>query len=154
MNEEKVKIKAKLIIEKSEFIHLGTIDGEGYPNIRLMFNWKRKDQFPRLNKVIDEYNEGFTTYIGTNTSSNKITQTKMNPKSSVYYEITNDKWQGLMFRGTLEFIEDMKIKRDLWEKDWIIYYPKGVSDPDFTLLKFKPNFLKLYMDLRTYSLQI
>lgn len=154
MNKQKIKSNAKIIIEQSEFVHLGTIDKDGYPNIRLMFNLKRKDQFPRIKKVIDEYNEGFTTYIGANTSSDKILHIKNNKKASVYYEITKDEWQGLMLLGIIEFIEDKKIKRDLWEDNWKIYYPKGMNDPDFTILKFKPFFLKLYTKLRTYNLEI
>lgn len=154
MNEQEIKKNAQTIIEKSKFMNLGTISEDGFPHIRLVMNLKRKDYYPELSKIIEGYNEGFVTYISTNTSSNKVSQIKQNPNSSVYYELTEDIWQGLMLLGTLEIVQDMKIKRDFWQENWNMYYPQGVVDQDYTILRFKPKFLKLYKQLRTYNLKI
>ncbi|MBY9005739.1 MAG: pyridoxamine 5'-phosphate oxidase family protein [Candidatus Lokiarchaeota archaeon] len=119
-----------------------------------MQNLRRKDKISRTKKIIDIYNEEYIAYFSTNTSSNKIMQIKNNEKVSVYYESTSDIWQGLMFLGIIEIVGDKKIKRELWEDNWVTYYPKGINDPDYTILKFKPFYLKYYAQLRTYSLEL
>ena len=40
MNEKEIKKKVSIIIKQADFVNLGTIDEEGFPNIRLMMNLK------------------------------------------------------------------------------------------------------------------
>ncbi|MBN1214402.1 MAG: pyridoxamine 5'-phosphate oxidase family protein [Candidatus Lokiarchaeota archaeon] len=154
IKEQEVKDIVRNIIENAEFVHLGTIDKEGYPNIRLMMNLKDKKRYPEISDIIKHYNEGFVTYLSTNTSSNKIQHIKDIEKASLYYESTSDVWQGVMFLGTIEIVNNIDIKNDLWEESWVMYYPKGLSDPDFTILKFSPHFLKYYAKLNNYCFKL
>lgn len=41
-----------------------------------------------------------------------------------------------MLVGNIEVLEDANIKKELWQISDKIYYPKGVTDPDYCVLKF------------------
>jgi general stress protein 26 len=41
-----------------------------------------------------------------------------------------------MLKGTMEVLEDTKIKNEIWKDEFTLYYKEGVNDPDFILLKF------------------
>jgi general stress protein 26 len=47
-----------------------------------------------------------------------------------------------MLQGEAEILDDIEFKKNIWMENWTIYYPQGYTDPDFTILKIKPNLLK------------
>ena len=47
-----------------------------------------------------------------------------------------EKFKGICATGTIEEVTDQSIKEDLWQTGWLIYYHKGKTDPDYTVLKF------------------
>jgi general stress protein 26 len=59
-----------------------------------------------------------------------------------------------MFGGQIEIIEDMDIKRALWQDGWEMYYPKGVTDPDNSVLRLRPQFLRGWASLTHLELQL
>ena len=62
-------------------------------------------------------------------------------KSEAAYLATVDKEGRPEIRasGTIEEVTDQSLKEDLWQIGWLIYYHKGKTDPDYTVLKFTSN---------------
>ena len=82
---------AKELLEKTYAGYLSTIDKNGFPYIRAVFNLRCKERFPHPAKVIEEYDKNpFTIYISTNTASIKIKQIEQNKKVSIYYALPNE----------------------------------------------------------------
>lgn len=75
-----------------------------------------------------------TFYLTTNTSSMRVSQYKNNPKACLYF---CDKrfFRGVMLIGTVEVLEDHESKMMIWQEGDTMYYPKGVHDPDYCVLK-------------------
>ena len=57
------------------------------------------------------------------------------------YFVLPEKFKGISAIGTIEEVTDMEIKKDFWQTGWLIYYHKGASDPDYTLLKFTSKYM-------------
>lgn len=144
--EEAKKISLELM-ETSKAAYLTTIDSEGYPITRAMFNLRNKEQFPEFSKFFSDPDNKFDTYISTNTSSSKTNHIAKNPKISVYY-CEPEEFKGVMFGGEVEVINDIDIKRNIWLDWWTRYYPKGLEDPDYTLLHLKPKTAQFYYKLQ------
>ena len=75
-----------------------------------------------------------TQYLSTNTSSGKIAALRKNPKASLYY-CDPDQFQGALFVGDIEVCTDAETKAFFWREGFEKYYPKGVNDPDYCVLK-------------------
>ncbi len=41
-----------------------------------------------------------------------------------------------MLKGTMEVLQDGASKEMIWRQGDDIYYPRGVADPDYCVLKF------------------
>ena len=41
-----------------------------------------------------------------------------------------------MLKGTMEVLEDSESKEMIWREGDTMYYPKGVTDPDYCVLRF------------------
>ncbi|HEY9247404.1 MAG TPA: pyridoxamine 5'-phosphate oxidase family protein [Candidatus Methanoperedens sp.] len=146
MYENKARQLSLELMEKAEAAILTTIDAEGFPHTRAMFNLRKKEQFPGLLGLFQKHSRDFLVYFTTNTSSSKITQIRNNPKASVYY-CKPDEWRGLMLSGEAKIITDKKVKEDLWQDGWRMYYQGGVHDPDHTILCLRPIYAKYYHQL-------
>ena len=144
--EEAKKISLELM-ESSKAIYLTSIDSEGYPITRAMFNLRNLEQFPEFNEFFKQLTNPFEIYISTNTSSSKTSHIKKNQKISIYFCEPED-FKGVMFGGEGEIINDMDIKRQIWLDWWIKYYHKGLEDPDYTLLRLKPKVAHVYYKLQ------
>ena len=73
------------LMETTKAAYLTTIDSEGYPITRAMFNLRNKEQFPEFVDFYKGIENEFEIYISTNTSSSKYEHIKQNPKISVYF---------------------------------------------------------------------
>jgi general stress protein 26 len=146
MDEKEVRKTSLELMESSKAAYLTTIDSEGYPITRAMFNLRNKEQFPELSEFFSEQDNKFVIYISTNTSSSKIDHIQKNPKISVYFCEPED-FKGIMFGGEAETIDDIEIKQKLWLDWWTKYYTKGLEDPDYTLLKLIPKTARFYYKL-------
>lgn len=147
MEIEEVKKICLELMESSKAAYLTTIDSDGYPITRAMFNLRNKEQFPEFSKFYANQEHEFIIYITTNTSSSKIKQIKKNSKISVYF-CEPEEFKGVMFGGDVEVIGDMKIKRKIWLDWWTRYYPEGLEDPDYTLLRLNPKTANFYFKLQ------
>lgn len=120
---------------------VGSVDEDGCPNIKAMF-------IPR--KI-----EGNCFYFTTNTSSMRTQQYLSNPRASVYFfNKGRFKYEGVMLTGTMEVLQDAEIKKEIWQSGDTIYYPKGVTDPDYCVLKFTAVRGRHYCSLKTESFQM
>jgi general stress protein 26 len=144
--EEAKKVSLELM-ETSKAAYLTTVDSEGYPITRAMFNLRNKEQFPEFSDFYADLNNKFEIYITTNTSSSKTDHIKHNPKISVYF-CDPEAFKGVMFGGEVKIIDDMDIKRKIWLDWWTRYYSKGLEDPDYTLLRLKPKIARFYYKLQ------
>ena len=134
--------KIKRFIDKRKVAFIASIDEEEYPNVKAML---------RLQKI-----EGLRTfYFSTNTSSMRVQQYRKNPKACIYfYRKGLIKYQGVMLKGIMEVIETDEIKKEFWQFGDKMFYPKGVTDPDYCILKFSATSGRYYCDLKTESFEL
>lgn len=125
------------LMEIAEAAYVATIAEDGYPDIRAMFNLRRKGQFPDLAAVFALHDEDHIAYFTTNTSSGKVKQIQNDPKAAVYYSVPDD-FRGLTLVGNMEVVADRDTRHAVWQEGWEMYYPKGKDDPDHTVLRFVP----------------
>lgn len=123
------------IIDKSGTAMIGSVDGEGFLNMKAMLP-------PRKREGISEF------YFTTNTSSMRVKQYLENPKASIYFY---DKrfYRGVMLKGTMEVLTDSKSKEEIWREGDEIYYPLGVTDSDYCVLKFTAQSGRYYSNFRS-----
>ncbi len=137
------------LMETAEAAYVTTIDPDGFPQTRAMFNLRRKEQFPGLAALFKNHQNDFLVYFTTNTSSPKITHIHRNPKVAVYYSKPNE-FRGLMLSGAMEIVTGRAEKEIVWQKGWEMYYPGGVHDPDHTVLRLRPLAAKYYHQLNSF----
>ncbi len=150
---EEVKKSALTLISESKAAYLTTIDSDGFPITRAMFNLRNKEQFPEFSEFFQNQENIFTIYISTNTASTKVEHLKNNPSMCVYF-CEADNFQGFMLGGSVEFIDDIKMKKNIWLDWWTKYYPKGIEDPDYTLLRLTPKTARYYYKLKQVNFEL
>ena len=129
-------------IDKQKVSFICSIDEEGFPNIKAMLK-------PRKRNGLKEF------YFSTNTSSMRVKQFQNNPKASIYfYHKGLIKYVGVMLIGSMEVLTDQETKNSIWKKGDTIFYKKGVTDPDYCVLKFTAEKGRYYCDLKTESFEI
>lgn len=128
------------LVDKQTTAFISSIDAGGFPNTRAMLP-------PRIREGIH------TFYFTTNTSSLKISQYRENSKACIYF---CDKrfFRGVMLVGTVEVLEDSRSKEMIWRDGDTMYYPKGVTDPDYCVLKFTAVKGKYYANFKTEPFEI
>lgn len=125
--------------QKTAFI--ASVDKDGFPNMKAMLA-------PR--KI-----EGNTYYFTTNTSSMRVGQYKENNKASIYfYHRGRFNYEGVMLLGTMEVCTDDETKAMIWQTGDTMYYKKGVTDPDYCVLKFTATKGRFYSAFKTISFDL
>jgi general stress protein 26 len=139
MDKEEGTKKSLNLLERSEIAMVGSIDESGYPNIKAMFKIE---------------SEGLKTiWFSTNTSSRRVSQFKKNPKASVYFYDAG-RFTGLLLVGNVEVLLDLESKERLWRDGWEVYYPLGIIDPDYCVLRFTANWGNYYEGLQNITFEI
>jgi general stress protein 26 len=141
------------LINNSLVAYLSTIDSDGFPITRALLNTRYKERYPEFSKFFNNLEDKYVMYFSTNTSSSKIDHLKKNPKVSVYFCAPED-FKGVMFGGEVEIIDDMDIKREFWLDTSVRYYPKGLEDPDYTILRFNPKNATFYYKLQQVKFKL
>lgn len=128
------------VIDKQSTCFIGSIDKEGFPNTKAMLH-------PRKRNGIKEI------FLTTNTSSQKVESFKNNPKACLYF---CDKrfFRGIMLKGTVEVLEDQESKNMIWQDGDTMYYPKGVTDPDYCVLKFTTISGRYYSNFKSVDVEL
>ena len=74
-------------------------------------------------------------YFTTNTSSMRVRQFMSDNRACVYF-CDSRFFRGVMLRGQMEILTDTESRQMIWRDGDTEYYPGGVSDPDYCVLKF------------------
>ena len=110
------------IIDKQPTAYISSVDKDGFPNTKAMLK-------PRKRNGIKEF------WFTTNTSSMRVAQFSENEKACIYF-CDNRFFRGVMLKGTMEVLTDQESKGLIWQDGDTMYYPLGVTDPDYCVLKF------------------
>ncbi|HWR43967.1 pyridoxamine 5'-phosphate oxidase family protein [Sporomusa sp.] len=123
------------LIDKQSVAFISSVDYEGFPNTKAMLP-------PRKREGIKYF------YFTTNTSSMRVAQYRENPKANIYF---CDKrfFRGVMLKGTIEILEDNTSKEMIWREGDTLYYPLGVTDPDYCVLKFTAQTGRYYSNFKS-----
>jgi len=128
------------LIDKQGVSFISSVDSEGFPNTKAMLPPRKR--------------EGIKTFLfSTNTSSMRVAQYRSNPKACIYF---CDKrfFRGVMLKGTVEVLEDADNKKMIWQVGDTMYYPKGVADPDYCVLKFTAHSGRYYSNFKSEDFNI
>ena len=110
------------IIDKQSTAFIASVDRDGFPNMKAMLA-------PRKREGIKEF------WLTSNTSSMRAAQYKANPKAAIYF-YEKRFFQGVQLVGTMEVLTDAESKAMIWREGDTMYYPLGVTDPGYCVLKF------------------
>ena len=134
--------KIEKFIDHQKVSFICSIDGEKYPNVKAMLK-------PRKRVGLKEF------YFSTNTSSMRVSQYKKNPNASIYfYHKGLIKYVGVMLKGKMTVLTDQETKNMIWRRGDTMFYKKGVTDPDYCVLKFAATSVRYYCDLKTEDFSI
>lgn len=134
--------KIEELIDKQDVGFVCSIDEDGFPNVKAML-------CPRKRDGLNEF------YFTTNTSSMRVKQYLNNPKASIYfYQKKLFNYAGVMLIGKMEVLTEAKSKEMIWKKGDTMYYKKGVTDPDYCVLKFTASKGRYYCNLKTENFNI
>ena len=125
------------LIDKQEISFIGSIDKEGFPNMKAMLQPRRREGIRVL-------------YFTTNTSSMRVAQFRENNHACVYF-CDAKVFKGVMMRGTMEVLTDSASKEMIWREGDMEYYKEGVTDPDYCVLKFTAFSGRFYSDYSSES---
>ncbi|MCL2480340.1 MAG: pyridoxamine 5'-phosphate oxidase family protein [Spirochaetaceae bacterium] len=110
------------LIDKQGISFISSVGSDGFPNTKAMLPPRKR--------------EGIKTfYFTTNTSSMRVSHYRKNPKACIYF---CDKrfFRGVMLKGAMEVLDDAATKKMIWKEGDTMYYSKGVTDPDYCVLRF------------------
>ncbi|MBI5870991.1 MAG: pyridoxamine 5'-phosphate oxidase family protein [Actinobacteria bacterium] len=153
MNETIALQRSLDLLENAKAAILTTIDLNGFPQTRAMFNLRRADQFPEMRDLFQKNRRAFEVFFTTNTSSTKVSHLIENPKASVYY-CRPSEFRGLMLSGEIDIVTDKLIREAIWQEGWEMYYPGGPNDPDHTVLHLRPSIAKYYHQLSRFTFDL
>lgn len=128
------------LIDKQNTAFISSVDADGFPNTKAMLPPRKR--------------EGIKTfYFTTNTSSMRVAQYRECLKACIYF---CDKrfFRGVMLKGIMEVLEDQTSKEMIWQEGDTMYYPKGVTDPDYCVLKFTAIEGRFYSNFKSESFEI
>lgn len=128
------------LIDKQNIAFISSVDEDGFPNAKAMLP-------PRKREGIQAF------YFTTNTSSMRVAQYRENPKACIYF---CDKrfFRGVMLKGLMEVLEDSETKEMIWRDGDTMYYPQGVTDTDYCVLKFTAQSGRYYTNFHSEDLMI
>ena len=123
------------LIDKQSVAFISSVDESGFPNTKAMLPPRKREGA----KVF---------YFTTNTSSMRVKQYRENDKACIYF---CDKrfFRGVMLIGTIEVLEDHSSKEMIWHDGDEMYYPLGVTDPDYCVLKFTAKKGRFYSNFKS-----
>ena len=83
----------------------------------------------------------------------RVGQYKKNPKACIYFSDRRF-FRGVMLKGVMDVLEDAASKEMIWQDGDEIYYPKGVTDPDYCVLKFTAKTGRYYANFKSETFEI
>ena len=128
------------LIDSQSVSFISSVDPDGFPNTKAMLP-------PRKREGIKVF------YFTTNTSSMRVSHFIKNPKACIYF---CDKrfFRGVMLIGAVEVLQDSASKEMIWRDGDTMYYSKGVTDPDYCVLKFSAQKGRIYGSFKSEDFSI
>ena len=137
-----IEAKVEKLIAGAKVSFVASIDEKGFPNMKAVLAPRQRDGIK-------------TFWFTTNTSSMRAQQYLKNPKASIYfYEKGRFNYQGVMLIGEMEVLTDAVSKKMIWHFGDTMYYRKGVTDPDYCVLKFTAHSGRYYSNFKTESFEV
>lgn len=124
--------EALSLVADSGIAMVASLDGSGHPYVKAMLKMETEG----LKHV----------WFSTNTSSRRVAQFRKDPRASVYF-VDPAGFRGLLLLGTMEVLTDREARQRLWRTGFEAYYPKGVDDPDYCVLRFSAREANYYHGL-------
>jgi general stress protein 26 len=140
-------------VERAWPVYLGTVDLDGRPRIRAVFNLRNAEHFPGLVPLFQGHDEDLLLLFTTNTSSSKVAEVRTNPAVAAYFSDPEESL-GLMLAGDAEIVSDPGVKKALWQDGWERYYPGGYDDPDHTVFQLLPDVARGWNQRETFEFDI
>ena len=119
---------------------ISSVGEDGYPATRALIQ-------PVL---IEENVIWFATYA----SSRKVRHYRAEPKACVYFYEKGRNFQGVEIKGTMEVCTDQQTKERFWKPFFTRFYRKGVTDPDYCILKFTGFEAEWFASQKTQTIQL
>ncbi len=139
MDKEHAIQKGIELMTNSKIAMVGTVGEDGFPYIKAM---------------LSVTNDGLkNVWFSTNTSSKRVNQILNNKNASVYF-VDEKRYMGLMLLGEMEVLQDEESRKKLWADGAEKYYPLGIDDPDYSVLKFTARKGNYYHGLQNVSFDI
>lgn len=128
------------MVDKISVSIISSVDEEGFPNTKAMLP-------PRKREGIKYF------YFTTNTSSMRVGQYNENQKACIYF-FDKRFYRGVMLKGIMHVLEDKESKEMIWQDGDEMYYPKGVTDPDYCVLRFTAQNGRYYSNFKSENFDI
>ena len=128
------------LIDKVTVSIISSVDEMGFPNTKAMLPPRKREGIKHI-------------YFTTNTSSMRVKQYSKNPKACIYF-FDKRFFRGVMLKGTMEVLQDSKSKKMIWKDGDEMYYPKGVIDPDYCVLKFTAQDGRYYSNFKSENFNV
>ena len=128
------------LIDRQGTAFIGSVSAEGFPNVKAMLAPRKRIGLK-------------TMYFTSNTSSMRAAQYRNNPKACVYF-CDRRFFRGVMLTGTMEVLEDSESREMFWQEGDTMYYPLGVTDPDYCVLRFTAESGRYYSNFKSEDFSI
>jgi len=128
------------LIDKQSVSFISSVDENGYPNTKAMLAPVKREGIK-------------TIYWHTNSPSMRVKQYRDNPKACIYFcdELS---FRGVMLKGTMEVVDDLEVKKEIWKDGFSMYYQGGMDGGDFIILKFTAETGRYYSNFRSEDFEI
>lgn len=128
------------LIDRQGTAFIGSVSAEGFPNVKAMLAPRKRIGLK-------------TMYFTSNTSSMRAAQYRNDPKACVYF-CDRRFFRGVMLTGTMEVLEDSESREMIWQEGDTMYYPFGVTDPDYCVLRFTAESGRCYSNFKSEDFSI
>jgi len=128
------------LIDKAGVSIISSVDEDGFPNSKAMLPPRKREGIKHI-------------FFTTNTSSMRVKQYIGNSKACVYF-FDKRFFKGVMLRGVMEVLKDSASKKMIWKAGDEMYYPKGVTDPDYCVLRFKTQNGRYYSNFKSENFEV
>jgi len=129
-----------LMIDKANVSIISSVDEDGFPNSKAMLPPRKREGIKHI-------------FFTTNTSSMRVRQYLSNQKACVYF-FDKRFFKGVMLKGTMEVLQDDVSKETIWRQGDEMYYPKGVTDPDYCVLMFTAQNGRYYSNFKSENFEV
>jgi general stress protein 26 len=128
------------LIDKASVSIISSVDEDGFPNSKAMLPPRKRQGIKHI-------------FFTTNTSSMRVNQYLKNQKACVYF-FDKRFFKGVMLRGTMEVLHDRASKEMIWRDGDEMYYPNGVTDSDYCVLRFTAQNGRYYSNFKSDNFEV